>query len=1629
KAHIDDRYFDELPLKPLKGLDKIGSIRRYKGQSDVTMGHIDLFIFPMINRDEDVAIISEQLDGVKENRLFDTRCIFIAGPAGCGRSRLLDHVHELIMSEYPTIRVIVHHASFENVQIPGYVLKQLFKILLLTELQDPDALLILLKSLLGHYYQYLYLIRQYFDKLNVDNFKNTTNIDFKVMNYGPQQTVFLIDDAQYLDIESWQYITLLGASPTSLVIMAMREMSHDENSELNTYIANVRESETTKYIHFMGKILLIFDAQPPSYPVLISICSEFLDIEGIKEYLWKRTIQEDSIGRKHIALKFAPDQYCRILISDREKLWSSNLGYENIHATVKIDKLFDFEKRIAKISSLIGTRISKRIIVQALTGIDINFSHIAHRNYIGKISINTQIELTKINYAFVHLYRSQIFECAWMEHEAKRNPLLTEKKGVYSVCCCPENVTKQIENCLMFTFKEAALKEAALKILVESFIYEYTTKMARFLESKPHFCKSCGGPDLLVFLSPVQGVKLGMTILDALHERQLKDLKNRLQKMIYDTFYNRQRTFRPTIDTNPLPSSTFLRPFQSQYSSIFDDDPPVDTVSELLQAQEIKSVAKIAEGIIINGSFLLSKPVTIALVTSVNDLSDMEDYEKLQSKFIKSFEKNSFGEDTMVEEEITQHIQMENPQQEQRKATDFLNQYHHNIDETEKELNETFFRTQREVFKQVDKYYQSKLSLTPTTDITEVDRNADTENRFTFQKLISHSDEQRHYHHPVEFTIPQGGSKTPNRKKHFIEQPPIKKYSLLKQQIGKLITSQCNVSRIMVQENSNTRVISNVPSIESSPHKKYSTTHLFNVNVKNQSYSPYCQYSTTSRNNHYRHSSHSSNSSLSNEYEEESIGNKRKNNWHIMLIRKYLTQENKGHDHSLKKTVRRLFEKRFKFRKKRSKIATNIKQQKSVIKDKHTKSPKLENDDFFPLYEKCITKQSSKNNILSTIFDTSLLSKSSPSNGQHYFNETSSIQSPFGYHLFNHSQNFNNNYTKEEEYNLDEIMQKMWMKSIHKSKKNNQQPKFNNNNGKTHKTFANSSKYMSNNNDHGDSSYKGCSLNAADVDYLYSIDNNDHELGSRQSSTLMNQTNAQNGDNLNYQHQNYSSEATAISRDQLQYLQQQQLVQLREKHPINTTGNMFIEIACPRNERMMGLVNNSAHPSDTQILKSHSTTTSGQFSHWPSDPPLNRLPFLHENPRNCTRTSSIISSPQDLLEYEQLTFSPSRLSYFEKITNKTPTSFSIGAPQALPRSPLITYGTEKESDEHTPFIIPHRSMNKPSLTNLIDVLPLSKRNDENIKDNSNLGQNHTSLKTVFHAHLNTAKQQEQQQPVRKEKKHRVVKRTNELQMKHSTSTKHKRLLTTDIMSEAEHLGKHLRLSKRNENSKQHHPSALDSTNDEEYSPTYRNTLLEQEVPSINQRIYLDFTDACPLFLLKEGIDHRFEFLDFVPELYLRMTFHPIEDVELISSHSDRDKNPELSRISSAFNTKVSTTEYVEYNQRNCRCNFLLTEVYRLLIKLWEQAGHIEKVLYYSLQLARVELVRTNYYETKIILQRIIERFKKDGQNLMLPSFFEPQIYDLLSESVYRMYKNDEAFLYVMYGLKILNIQLMDFRSR
>ena len=113
--------------------------------------------------------------------------------------------------------------------------------------------------------------------------------------------------------------------------------------------------------------------------------------------------------------------------------------------------------------------------------------------------------------------------------------------------------------------------------------------------------------------------------------------------------------------------------------------------------------------------------------------------------------------------------------------------------------------------------------------------------------------------------------------------------------------------------------------------------------------------------------------------------------------------------------------------------------------------------------------------------------------------------------------------------------------------------------------------------------------------------------------------------------------------------------------------------------------------------------------------------------------------------------------------------------------------------------------------------------------------------------------------------------------------------------ETEYRIKHLHLSNQIDPSTILRKSLVSHDNDK----SSKNFLITE---SINERLHINFTNTCPLFLLKEGIDHRFEFLDFAPDLYIRQRFHSLNQDEFILNNTDRQ----------LFSKQTSQTTEIEY---------------------------------------------------------------------------------------------------------------------
>ncbi|CAF3710337.1 unnamed protein product [Rotaria socialis] len=1260
KAHLEERYFEFLPTVPLKGLTVSTSMRRYKGQDD-DEHNMTVFVFPIINREDEWNLIFEYIEEVIKHSCTTIHCVFLTGLTGVGRSRLLAHVNEELIYDTRNIRRVSYNASFEHVQLFGYALKQLFKKLLYTELQESDALLQLLKSLLPNHEKYLYLLRPFFDKLSVDTDKltgvlkrtvleeiirelicNATNPAYEITNYQPQPTIFIIDDAQYIDKESWQYLNLLGSAPTSLLVMAMRDPTLNDD-ELHTRMDTLRDLPTTKHIPLMGldnrylstlacqamfvqripkdlEILITRKSDKGHPQHIIQLLSDLLSnqiirietinndddlndgyIEGIQKYLWKRVVKHDpATGNIKILFEYVEPQLCRICDLDRNKFWAHTTVIENINAHVKIDKLRDFEKRIAKISSLFTKNISKRIIVHAITNYDIHTNelltvHQHHLNNNKHHTIGFNADLLKINSAFSQLYRAQIFECAWLDFEARKNSTiarLLQEKNLTPICCCPENMTKQIENCHMFTFKDPTLKEATLATIIDQFQHDYSSKMAVFLESNSHLCKSCGGDsNSLIFLTPVQSMKLGMSILDTFHERKLNQLNRRLQYIIFNHFSMQQ-----TYLTN------------DNEDKKIDDDDDDDDDDDRLPLIQIK-----------HDSF--------------------------------------FNNDKRKEKNLMQNFHQ--------------NLYHQELNEKRK-----YFHELRTNIKQIEALTQNTKPLSSFSPMA-IGGRKDTIEGETYARIPIH-----------------------------------------------------------LQENSLTHAVSPIiasyqtrPSIESTK----------NVLMNDKKNSLTKDLEKISLNN--------------NHYYETSLDDKRQFKTCNEFLKIYLSQHSKN-----RLIINQLrFSKRHLFKFRRKKCLNRIKAFNHLCHDNH-----------------------------------------------------------------------NNNYMSMNELpkiTIEQMLSHRWIQTFE--------------NKKTERTISLL--------EHNIEKTICCSFTKRDEKYPYAVD----------SVCLIPPPTKQLNNRI------------------------QRTCKTRIANHSSTIFGM----------------NQAIIPSKSQLE-------------------LNRFHTVHNGNKNT------------LYDYNNHHFF-NRNKYIQ-ISNSS-SFYNLSQ----------MYFSPSEAE--------HR----------IKHLDLSREADDD------------STSTVFISSM----------------------------MFHNNNNNN------------------------------------NNNNNSNEKPLKKDFIIEENL-FINERLHLNFIETCPLFLLKDGIDHRFEFLDFAPDLHIRQRFRPINhdafilnNIEIQSEQINSTNSITTKLFSNKILDEINPTTEIEYNLRNCRCNYLLVEIYRLLIKLWDQSSNLEKVLYYSLELARVELTRTNYYESKIILQNILGRLQKGRNHLNLPSFFEPQIYELLSESVYRMRKNDEAFLYIVRGLNILNVQLTDFRSR
>ncbi|KAI3384550.1 hypothetical protein SNEBB_003617 [Seison nebaliae] len=330
-----------------------------------------------------------------------------------------------------------------------------------------------------------------------------------LMRSSSRLTIVIVDDAQFIDEDSWPFLPLIGDSPHSLIVLAYRQ------SEL--------PSKVSEYVKKLGKKKSIIVRKLSAFDecLTLHLACQKLNVVAVPRTLVKILIDKSSgvpawieylindfkindyitiePGRisKDEAIKMelqymesaeifvnshqVPEAYCNF--SKNFDLLSLELPDSLADQVIaRIDKLTELEASVLKSASLLGGSFSRMLLVNSMP--------------------TMSIEQTNIHIS--SLFKNMVFECA---SPAPNNYHIRQSLGLKTkiVCNCrqalniqnvllADKIQNNLTKCLFIKFKIALFSEVVAKTITPIVERSIHLRAAAFLEQvAPQQCYLCGG--------------------------------------------------------------------------------------------------------------------------------------------------------------------------------------------------------------------------------------------------------------------------------------------------------------------------------------------------------------------------------------------------------------------------------------------------------------------------------------------------------------------------------------------------------------------------------------------------------------------------------------------------------------------------------------------------------------------------------------------------------------------------------------------------------------------------------------------------------------------------------------------------------------------------------------------------------------------------------------------------------------------------------------------------------------------------------------------------------------------------------------------------------------------------------
>ncbi|CAH1791954.1 unnamed protein product [Owenia fusiformis] len=572
--------FKNLELKKMKGLINIGTIREYTeeavGNSLYTRAPgIQEFDFPIVGRENEIRILMYEIKSIMEHKggtATQRQVIIFEGEAGIGKSRILDAV--VCKAEESHIKVLSSSLSMNEAKTPYFVVRSLLMSVLefsltMSHQEREDGL--------RKYFQKDMYIMQNLCLLN-DLLVVQFSCDASVRNMSKEERasglrkllvhimhqittktgfiIFVIDDAQFVDPESWTFMSDMGRDDKTLVVLSMRPFTETKKSQQPVAFWEVLHSETSLTIRL----------KPLDEEHITAIACQLLEVakipQKLDDFLKMKThgvpawceqilhelfhdakitlVPEGHPDTKDFRLVGPPPNFLKKKERFTQKSKISSLGQsseEEDHTIMEGGNLEGASKtanlvcvlqpdvnlrNVALSQSMKGMMMARmdrmepsdQMLIKCASIIGAKFS----RKMVEVIMPNQIPE--KIKASIKRLMESGILECAsdslaqmkeskiWNQNsggigkDIHALSLLTSK----AECYCPRPDGKpgpndSVTNCQFLRFHNGLMQETAYETFLGEQRRMLHIEAAGFLESQAHKCPSCGGGEFIAWQS------------------------------------------------------------------------------------------------------------------------------------------------------------------------------------------------------------------------------------------------------------------------------------------------------------------------------------------------------------------------------------------------------------------------------------------------------------------------------------------------------------------------------------------------------------------------------------------------------------------------------------------------------------------------------------------------------------------------------------------------------------------------------------------------------------------------------------------------------------------------------------------------------------------------------------------------------------------------------------------------------------------------------------------------------------------------------------------------------------------------------------------------------------------------